>query len=103
MTFPISFRQRVGKDLAAARQWYESQGGDELGEKFLSAAAAVFGQIQVQPQAFQLVREEVRRAIVHRFPYFVFYLFEHDQIVVLAVLHTSRNPALWPRSGTDTR
>jgi plasmid stabilization system protein ParE len=74
-----------------------------LGESFLAAATTAFKQIQAQPRSFQLVREEVRRAIVQRFPYFVFYLFERGQIVVLAVLHTSRNPALRPRSRTDTR
>ena len=97
MSYRLRFRARVARDLAAARQWYESQGGTILGERFLSAVTETFVQIQAQPQAFQLVNEEVRHAVVRRFPYLVFFLFERNEIVVLAILHTSRNPLLWPR------
>ncbi len=98
MSYRLTFRARVARDLAAARQWYESQSGEVLGERFLSAVTEVFTQIQAQPHAFQLVNEEVRHAVVRRFPYLVFFLFERNEIVILAVLHTSRNPLLWPQS-----
>ena len=98
MTYPVKFRARVARDLAAGRQWYESQGGGALGERFLSAVTATFDEIRVRPKAFRLVNEEVRHAVVRRFPYLVFFLFEHNEVVVLAVLHSSRNPLLWPRS-----
>jgi plasmid stabilization system protein ParE len=42
----------------------------------------------------------VRRMIVSRFPYAVFYRVEADRIVVLAVLHTARDPESWPRPRT---
>jgi plasmid stabilization system protein ParE len=32
-----------------------------------------------------------------KFPYLVFYIVEAKRVVVLAVLHTSRDPAVWPR------
>ena len=100
MTYPIRFRARVGRDLAAGRSWYESRGGTALGERFLAAVTATFRRIEAQPESFQLLNDEVRHAVVHRFPYVVFFLFESDQVVVLAVLHSSRNPALWPRVKT---
>jgi plasmid stabilization system protein ParE len=39
----------------------------------------------------------VRRAFVTKFPYLVFYIVDATRVVVLAVLHTSRDPAVWPR------
>ena len=32
-----------------------------------------------------------------KFPYAVFYVSEHARTAVLAVLHTSRDPRVWPR------
>lgn len=43
------------------------------------------------------VRGNVRRAIVTRFPYAVFYQVEPKRVVVLAVIHTARDPRLWPQ------
>ena len=47
---------------------------------------------------FAIVHSNVRRAIVSRFPFAVFYLVEPKRVVVLRVLHTARNPILWPRN-----
>jgi plasmid stabilization system protein ParE len=41
------------------------------------------------------VFEEVRRAVVRRFPYAVFYKIEPQQVVVLAVFHSRRDPKSW--------
>jgi plasmid stabilization system protein ParE len=37
----------------------------------------------------------VRRALVRRFPYAVYYVAEPDQISILAVIHTRRHPHRW--------
>jgi hypothetical protein len=39
----------------------------------------------------------VRRAVVSRFPYLIFYVARQTRIAVLAVLHHARNPAVWPK------
>lgn len=68
-----------------------------LGEEFLGAVDASFDTIEKVPEMFARVDGEVRRALVSRFPYAVFYRIERKRIVVLAVLHTARDPSLWPR------
>lgn len=94
------YRRKVGRDLAGAYKWYESQ-RPGLGEEFLGAVDAAFDAIQEFPEMFTRVHGEVRRAVVSRFPYAVFYRVERKRIVVLAVLHTARDPGLWP--GATTR
>ena len=37
----------------------------------------------------------VRRALIHRFPYCVFYIVIERKISVLAVMHAARNPEQW--------
>ncbi len=52
---------------------------------------------------FAHVHGEVRRAMVPRFPYAVFYRIEPKQVLVLAVLDTARDPKLWPQPRTRAR
>ncbi len=92
----LVFRKRVGKDLAGGYRWYEGQ-RTGLGEEFLAAVNASFDDIEEFPERFAFIRGSVRRAIVARFPYAVFYQVEPRRIVVFAVLHTARDPKLWPQ------
>jgi plasmid stabilization system protein ParE len=48
-----------------------------------------------QPQKYALVRGDMRRVVANRFPYSVYFRAEQSRIVVLAVFHTSRDPAIW--------
>jgi toxin ParE1/3/4 len=45
------------------------------------------------------VRPGVRRALLRRFPYGVFFAAGDVAITVLAVLHHRRSPRRWPRTG----
>jgi len=45
--------------------------------------------------AFSLVRGKLRRALMQRFPFGVFYVLTETHIVVVAVLHAARDPRLW--------
>jgi plasmid stabilization system protein ParE len=96
MTLPVVFRRRARSDLAAAFDWYEEQRSN-LGEEFLSAVQSTSESIGVYPEMFASVRGEVRRAIISKFPFAMFYFVEPKRVVVLRVLHTARDPNLWPR------
>jgi plasmid stabilization system protein ParE len=97
----IAFRRRVGGDLADAYGWYEQQ-QPGLGEAFLASVDASFDIIGKYPEMFAAVHREVRRALVARFPFAVFYLVEPQRVVVLTVLHTARDPRAWPRPRSKT-
>jgi plasmid stabilization system protein ParE len=47
------------------------------------------------PLQFAVVREDIRRVVANRFPYSVYFRAEESRIVVLAVFHGSRSPAIW--------
>jgi plasmid stabilization system protein ParE len=96
MPQPLVFRRRVGRELGEARAWYDEQ-RPVLGEEFLAAVDRSFEAIERFPEMFAKVHGDVRRAIVSRFPFAVFYRVEASRIVVLAVLHTARDPKSWPQ------
>jgi len=93
---PVVYRRKVGRDLAGGYAWYNRQ-RDGLGEEFLAGVDAAFDTIERFPDVFARVHGEVRRAILSRFPYAVFYRVETQRVVVLAVIHTARDPKVWPQ------
>jgi plasmid stabilization system protein ParE len=102
MPLAVVYRRRVGRDLASGFDYYAAQ-TPELGEKFLAAVTGVFEAIGRYPRMFAAVHGDVHRAILSDFPYAVFYRIEAQRVVVLAVLHTARDPKLWPRPRRGTQ
>lgn len=47
------------------------------------------------PSLFQVVYKNTHRAIVHRFPFVIYYYIEDDAIIVIGVIHGSRHPRNW--------
>ena len=51
------------------------------------------------PQAWSVYRGDVRKCLLHRFPYSLLYSIEEDHILVIAVAHQHRRPYYWIDSG----
>jgi plasmid stabilization system protein ParE len=83
--------------MGAAQAWYESQ-STGLGEEFVVAIELQLIRLQQEPLLYAEVIPKVRRALAPRFPYGLFYTIKGDLIHVLAVIHESRHPDLWPKS-----
>jgi plasmid stabilization system protein ParE len=96
MTRRFILRPRAENDIQTAFEWYESQRAG-LGDQFLAAVRERLEAIRNFPEANPVVYRDIRRAVVSRFPYLVFYVIKPQRITVLAVLHHARNPAVWPR------
>ena len=66
-----------------------------LGVDFLNHVAEVLTRVQAMPESYEIVFRGVRRTVVQRFPYSIFYQIEINQITVLAVFHSKRDPKIW--------
>jgi len=94
MSWQIVFRVEAQAEFDRAFDWYEQQRRG-LGVEFLICVTEVLERIQSFPEACELVVEDVRRAIIAKFPYLVMYKVEPDRIVILAVFHSKRDPQIW--------
>ena len=94
MTLELRLRAEAELDLTDAAPWYEAQ-SPGLGHQFLDEALATFNSIAAVPLACQIVHRNTRRALVHRFPFCVYYRVEGDTIIVVAIMHGSRSPRRW--------
>jgi toxin ParE1/3/4 len=83
-------------DIEAAFEWYQKEQSG-LGSEFLDELRTTYHRIVDGPFKYQHLRSGIRRALLRRFSYAVYFAVEGTVIVVLAVLHASRDPAEWQR------
>ena len=95
MARQLVIRPEAEADIAEAYRWYEDQ-QPELGADFLLALDTTFQLIRQNPNLYPKLYKDIRRVLIRRFPYGIFYLEEEDRVVVLAVLHARRDPGQWP-------
>ena len=91
---PVSLLAEAEKEVAEAAAFYESCARG-LGRAFADEVAKAFRSIASRPRATPVVRGQVRRKLVARFPYAVLFRDDPDEIVVLAVMHGHRRPGYW--------
>jgi plasmid stabilization system protein ParE len=94
MSLPVVLRLEARAEFDGAFDWYEQQ-RPGLGVDFVTQVQAVLDRISATPELYAQVFQDVRRAVVQRFPYAVFYKIEPQQVVVLAVFHSRRDPKIW--------
>lgn len=92
----LKISDRALREMGEAYEWYEEQ-VTGLGTEFLEALDAQFELIARSPQLYAETQRGVRRALLSRFPYGVFYAFKGKIVSILGVVHTSRHPRRWPR------
>ncbi|MDP1605654.1 MAG: type II toxin-antitoxin system RelE/ParE family toxin [Rhodocyclaceae bacterium] len=94
MSLGLIVQPEAELDIKDAHAWYEAR-SPGLGAQFLDAIDEALLLVSREPKIFQRVHRSVRRALIHRFPYGIFYTIEPNRIVVFAVMHTARHPAKW--------
>ncbi len=92
----IAVSSEAAEELAAAAVWYEAE-QHGLGAAFLGEALRAVGVIADSPTAWPIAnrKRNVRKFLLARFPYAVYYVPRQDEILVLAVAHGSRRPGYW--------
>ncbi len=93
MSLPVVLTREAEKEFDEAADWYEKEAG--LGEEFTAAVRQVFNRISEFPLIHRVVFKDIRRGVVKRFPYCVFYRPEADRISVIAVFNSRCDPARW--------
>jgi plasmid stabilization system protein ParE len=92
----IFFSKFAKKELDDAFAYYETE---QLGLGFLfkNEIKSSLKRITEHPDAWSIEINEVRKALLHRFPYKILYSIEKDCILILAIAHQHRKPDYWIR------
>lgn len=83
-------------DVSDAYLWYEEQSLG-LGLEFLRCVEIALLAIQRTPLIFPVIHATYRRALVHRFPFAIFFELDAaiNTCVVYSVFHCSQDPDKW--------
>ena len=68
-----------------------------LALRFVEAVEDAIRRILEAPQRWRVLEDDVRRCLTHVFPYGVLYTVEPEFILIVAVMHGSREPGYWKR------
>jgi toxin ParE1/3/4 len=92
---PVILRREARVELDEAIDYYQLQ-RDGLGLDFLAEAERVFERIRQNPHTGAPYKATgLRRSLLQRFPYAVFYEEAEEVSWIVAVAHTSRRPDYW--------
>ena len=94
----VRFRSEAVADVLAAREWYDARRAG-LGEEFVTSLEHVVQIISDLPSAFPEVSSGLRRALLGRFPYALYYRIDAEFVEVVACLHTRPSPSRWRSRG----
>jgi len=94
MDYKLIIRPEAKADLLDTFQWYQEQ-RQGLGYDFKLCVDEVISKIQKNPLIHKKVFHNVRRSVIKRFPFGLFYIVEDNTIIVLAVSHARRDPRRW--------
>jgi plasmid stabilization system protein ParE len=95
---PPILRPAAAADVEEAWRWYESR-REGLGDEFLEVVGETLEAVRVHPEAAPVVHRDIRRRLLTRFPYGLFYRLIGGQVVVVACFHASRSPRVWRSRG----
>jgi toxin ParE1/3/4 len=62
---------------------------------FVDEVQAALDAIADHPGRYAVASGDIREAPVNRFPYCVYYRVRAGRVVVVAIFHASRDPAVW--------
>ena len=96
MSRRLVIRPEATEEIAEAAEWYEKRGAG-LSAEFLRALDATIARVERNPLQYPRVHQEMRRALLRRFPYGVIFTVSDEEIVILACTHGKQHPRRWQR------
>jgi toxin ParE1/3/4 len=92
LSFKVKVRRAAELDIAEAQVWYETQRAG-LGADLHSEISKVLTVLTETPLIYTVLYRDIRRAIVHRFPYLIWYRVLGEEVTVLACTHARQSPS----------
>ncbi len=92
MDFEIIIKPIVLVDLDEAMLWYESE-QTGLSLRFFNAFEKTIKGVKKNPYAFLEISPHIKRVLIKKFPYKVFYTISDRTIIILGVCHAKRSNA----------
>ena len=74
--------------------WYAER-EQRVAQEFVASIEDAIGRIVEAPTRWRVVEEDVRRCLTRVFPFAILYTIEDNFLLIVAVMHCSREPGYW--------
>jgi plasmid stabilization system protein ParE len=91
---PVRFLRPAELEMLDAAKYYELQASG-LGADFLGKIEAAIQDIGQNPERWPIIKDNIRRRFVYRFPFALLYRVDPDEVLVQATMHLRRRPDYW--------
>jgi plasmid stabilization system protein ParE len=90
----VKLSKHARNGIKHAVSWYKQEAGKHIAEEAVSAFEEAINKIGEQPEAYQeyALAQGVRRMVMDKFPYLIFYTIAPKEVVILSVLHSAQIP-----------
>jgi plasmid stabilization system protein ParE len=83
-------------DVSGAAAWYEER-RTGLGDEFLDELDSFLHRVIHDSLQFPQIKNQIRRALLRRFPYTLYFRVTGESVELIAVLHQLRDPRGWEK------
>jgi len=95
MPYKIQVAVRAIADIHDAADWYDEQ-LPGLGTRYKMAVKSQINDLRNDALLYPVKYDDMHYRKIKSFPYLVHYKIKQNVVHVIAVIHTSRNPDIWP-------
>ncbi len=83
-------------EIEDSKEYYNLQ-QEKLGDRFKKEIQKSIDIILTSPELYPEIETDLRRCLMHKFPYAIFYTIDDETIVILSIAHQRRKPYRWIR------
>lgn len=94
MNKSVRFLRPAELEMLDAAYFYELQASG-LGADFLDKIEQAINDVAEDPQKWPIIHIQIRRRLIHRFPFGLLYRIDPDEILIIAIMHLHRRPDYW--------
>ena len=92
--FSIEISDEAEIDFDKSYEYYYED-SPKVADIFFKRINLSLENVKQNPDSFSIVYKNVRKYVVKKFPFVIYYQIVDSIIRVIAVFHTSRNPEIW--------
>lgn len=95
MPYKIRIAVRALADIRDAENWYNEQLSG-LGYRYRTAVKNQINDLRNDALLYPVKYDDVHYRKIKSFPYLLHYRIKQNVVHIIAVIHTSRSPDIWP-------
>ena len=92
--FKIELSDEAENDFNKSYEYYAKE-SEKVADNFYKQVDNSLNKISKNPHAYPQAYKKVRKHVMKKFPFIIYYQIKQVVVRVIAVFHTSRNPEIW--------